>query len=239
MKTPTAVLLLFAIAACAALAHLYFPPFALVIKQWRAARFEWFVLIVPVVFYFLLSMQSSINLGVRHILPIYPFLFILLAAILFKLRTIRFAKVFRIVLAAVIVVEIAEAAWIYPHYLAFFNTISGGPGAGHEYLLDSNIDWGQDLKKLKTYLDQRQISSVCLEYFGKAIPEYYGIHAAALPMNPDPRARDAVDCVAVVSVTFLYGLYVPHEAFGWLRDLEPADRIGYTLYVYDLRKQKP
>lgn len=234
VKTPTAALLLILIGVGIGVAALRRTNASAILAGLRGARFELYVLAVPPILYFLSSMQSHINLGLRHILPVYPFLFVLLSAMLFECE---FKRLIPVVLAAVVAIGIAEAAYIYPHYLAFFNLPSGGAAHGPRYLLDSNIDWGQDLKSLKRYLDERHVSRVCLAYFGTAPLEYYGIHAAVLPVGSDEAGRASADCVASVSVTLLYDVYVRRGTFAWLREREPIDRVGYSIYVYDLRKQ--
>src|SRR5262249_35001885 len=151
------------------------------------------------------SITSHINLGLRHILPIYPFLFILGAAALFHYRGRKF---FPVVLGIIMAVQIAETAHIYSHYLAFFYGPSGGSANGPRYLLDSNIDWGQDLKKLRTYLEAHNRPSVCVLYYGNGDRDYYGIgHVEYLPRTYEDRSK--VDCIGVISATLLYDLYVP------------------------------
>ena len=129
-----------------------------------------------------------------------------------------------------------ESALAYPDYLAFFNIPAGGSEAGPEYLADSNSDWGQDLKKLKTYMEANGIAEVCFSYFGASDPEYYGIQRRHLPISSEKEAIRELDCVAAVSATHLVGLYTEPGNYSWLRRREPDARIGYTIYVYDLRK---
>ena len=77
---------------------------------------------------------------------------------------------------------------VSPHYLAYFNQIAGGPGNGYRCLVDSNLDWGQDLKGLKRYMDRNGITSIKLSYFGTVNPRQYGIAYEALPsFVPLPR----------------------------------------------------
>jgi hypothetical protein len=239
VKTPTAILLLVLLIVWGALAQLSRQPFRVSLERIRQARFHWFVLTVPVILYFAVSMESKINLGVRHLLPIYPFLFVLTAAALFRIRAGRLAALFPVLLLTAIAVQAAESYYIYPHYLAFFNTPSGGPVHGPNYLLDSNIDWGQGLEKLKAYLDKLHNPPLCMAYFGQAIPEYYGITSVRLPVSADLAGRNSMDCVAAVSATLLYGLYSPPGAYEWLRGMQPAERIGYSIYIYDLRRKSP
>lgn len=197
-----------------------------------AIPFEGFVLAIAAVTYFGFSMMSALNLGVRHLLPVYPLLCISIAALMSRVRCGTWLAMAGCVLLTV------ESAGSYPNYLAFFNAAAGGPKAGPRYLLDSNIDWGQDVKKLRSWLHARNIESVCMFYFGNTGVEFYGIPMKYLPRTWETESRERLDCVAAVSVTPLYGLYVPRDSYAWLREKEPAARVGWSIYVYDLRRRK-
>ncbi len=179
------------------------------------------MVIVPVLF-FVLCCWSGITIGQRHILPVYAFLFVAVGSVLAS-----YPK------TAVVIVSllVCESLAIYPHYLSFFNLPSGGPGNGARYLVDSNLDWGQDLGILGRYMDERGLRQVCLAYFGNVDPLRYGVEYTRLPST----AADA-DCVAAVSATPLYGLYADHDEYAWLRKMKPLGKIGYSIYLFDLRK---
>jgi len=229
IKTPAATLALLAVALAVGLAALARR------RSWDPRRipFEWVVLTAPPLTYFGLSMASHINLGVRHLLPIYPFLFIAVAAAAVKTRWSRR------VLPVLLVVAAIESAAVYPHYLAFFNVFIGGPGNGPKYLVDSNIDWGQDLKNLRRYLDRRGAPKLCISYFGRADLSTYGItQFESVPTTWQTAERRNADCLAAVSATLLYGVYVGEDTYRWLREREPAAKVGYSIYVYDLRRGK-
>src|SRR5207237_7550038 len=100
-------------------------------------------LLLPPVLYFAISMSGGINLGMRHILPVYPFLYVGAAAALshFGAYSGAGAHWARYGMVALGALQIAECASITPDYLAFFNALAGGPGNGPESPLDSNIDW--------------------------------------------------------------------------------------------------
>jgi len=192
-------------------------------------------LALPPLFYFASSMSSSINLGLRHILPIYPFLYAGVAAVLVRLPARRIATYAMIALAAA---QIGECARITPDYLAFFNTLAGGPDRGPEYLVDSNIDWGQDVKKLVHWLDAHGTRRARIYYFGNAQMPYYGIQEIGWPAPLDQQGWDEIDDLCVVSVTTLKGVYAPLSALAPLRMREPMAKVGWSMYVYDLRKKK-
>ena len=220
VKTPTAVLFLLLLALAVGL-----------------PRLDWLVLIIPPGVYLLFSMCSHINIGLRHILPVYPFLFVLIAAALLRRRVGLFAKALPFVLCAAVAVQAAETIRIAPHYLAFFNSLSGGPARGPRYLVDSNLDWGQDLKNLKKWLDTHGNPPLCMFYFGNASQEYYGVHGAQIPPTWDTCGRAAMNCVAAVSATLLEDVYVEPGRYQWLRELQPFDKVGYSIYLYDCRKK--
>jgi hypothetical protein len=193
-------------------------------------------LVLPPLFYFAFSMTSGINIGMRHILPVYPFLYVGAAAWLTAPGNRRIGVY---ALAAVAALQIGECARITPDYLAFFNELAGGPGRGPQYLVDSNIDWGQDVKKLGLWLDAHTGSRRArVYYFGNAQMRYYGIDEMGYPKPLDQQGWDEIDEICVANVTPLNGVYVPLSDLAPLRLREPVAKIGWSMYVYDLRKQK-
>jgi hypothetical protein len=172
VKTPTADLLLFGLVVAGGLLPVVRKRLWSEARKWPAS---WATVLVPAVFYFGLSMTSRIDLGIRHLLPFYPFFFIALAAGFFALIQGRRIPRAHWLLTIVVCLLAAESLAACPDYLSFFNWASGGTWRGPHYLLDSNIDWGQDLKKLKAYMGTHPAPQYCMEYFGNADPAYYGI----------------------------------------------------------------
>jgi 4-amino-4-deoxy-L-arabinose transferase-like glycosyltransferase len=233
VKTPTGVWLALLIALGLGIARLARGRFGDLIRSARAAPFAWYaVTLVPLVF-FGGSLMTNINIGMRHLLPIYPFLFIALSAALWRSKW-SFRR-HAALLAGVLVA--AESLHIYPYYLAFFNTPSGGPVNGPRYLVDSNIDWGQDAERLNRYARAHGVRNICICYFGNYEGWEPGINYHNMPKTYETAKREEMDCLAAISVTPLKGAYVPPEDFAWLRGLEPMERIGYSIYLYDFRKK--
>ena len=112
-------------------------------------------LLLPVVFIFLATTQAKMNIGMRHILMVYPFLFILAA----RLATVPFQRrwIGRFLIGAPVILTAVSALRIAPHQLAYFNELVGGPEQGYRYLSDSNLDWGQDLKGVQEYMAQEEV----------------------------------------------------------------------------------
>ena len=130
------------------------------------------------------AVTSTKNIGVRHVLPTYGPMLVLAGAAGLWLR--GKGRVIRIVLAAVVVALVVEVAAVWPNYLAYFNAFAGGPSNGYRHLVDSSLDWGQDLPALKDWLGrqlprERAGTTVYLSYFGASSPDYWGVKAERLP----------------------------------------------------------
>jgi hypothetical protein len=224
VKTPVAVLAALALVLALAVARL----------RWsliRDAPLEWFAMLAPIVFYGALSAAGHVDIGLRHLLPIYPFFYALLAAGLVVPRW-RFKN---LALAILLTGVAAESLAAYPYYTAFFNAAVGGPKNGPKYLVDSNIDWGQDLKRLGRFSTEHGSPLMCVLYFGTAPDWYYVPRAGNFPTLEELRKGADLGCeFAAVSVTPLEGVYVPQEQFAWLRDVPPLQRVGYSIYVWDV-----
>jgi hypothetical protein len=204
----------------------------------RTAPFVW----IPVVVYGFVAATSRLQIGHRHLLPLYPFLFVAAgrAVALLAARPAGRAKVGAVALGALCAWYAAGTLRLHPHYLAYFNELAGGPSQGWRYLVDSNLDWGQDLPGLKAWMDAHGVARIKLSYFGSADPGYYGIDADYLPgyMSPRParvtREVRPGDVVAV-SATNLQGVYLDEadrplmERFRLAR---PVARIGYSIFIY-------
>jgi hypothetical protein len=194
-----------------------------------------------VIIILLATTQAKVNIGLRHILPIYPFLFVLAS----RLATIRLQR--RWLAPALIGVALSltmiSSLRIAPHQLAYFNEIIGGPGQGYRYLADSNLDWGQDLKGVKTYMDKEKLPIIYLSYFGSAPPSYYGIRYQYVPGTwplewPPPGDRVppiAPRKILAVSVNNLQDVFTSYgPLFRWLWARQPVAKIGYSIFLYDL-----
>ena len=196
---------------------------------------------VPFTLYFALALTRTINLGHRHLLPVYPFLFVAAgyaAAALWDRTTRRGAA--RAVLALLLGWYAVGTLRVHPHYLAYFNELVGGPANGYKYLVDSNLDWGQDLVSLRAYMERNAVPRLKLLYFGTADPGYYGVACDRLPGYQPPPPSTLVrevrpgDIVAV-SATHLQGVYLDPEVKALadlLRARRPVAVIGYSIFVY-------
>lgn len=149
-------------------------------------------LAIFVAIYGAVAMASTINIGHRHILPLYPALFIFAGASARWFGNRRLPL--RLVPVLAMGLFLAESLAIWPHYLAFFNAAAGGPRQGYRRLVDSSLDWGQDLPGLRRWIEDRRgkgdgRSPVYLAYFGSASPAHHRVPARIISVRTMPWMR--------------------------------------------------
>ncbi len=166
--------------------------------------------------YWVAAVRSQVNIGHRHILPTYPFMFILAGGAATWWRTrVRFTRWATAGCAAAFA---GASVWIWPDYLAYFNLTIGGPKKAYQHLVDSSLDWGQDLPGLKRWLDEQASAGddhsasppVYLSYFGTDTPERFGIEATMLPSHMPWRRpsletlRSGTYCISATMLQLMY-----------------------------------
>jgi 4-amino-4-deoxy-L-arabinose transferase-like glycosyltransferase len=176
----------------------------------RGKSFDrWCVAIPPLVFA-AVAIQSRFNIGQRHVTPVYPFLCVAIAPAAAWLAERGTRAVAVAVLVGSCFVSFALAT---PRYLSYFNVLAGGPRGGAKHLVDSNVDWGQDLPRLKRWMDANGVPDVDLAYFGTADPHAYGIAFRKVALYMDffpglPVVRPQPGRYLAASVTLLEGIYL-------------------------------
>ena len=219
-------------------------------------------LIAGIVVYGAFALSSSLNIGHRHLLPLMPAVIVLTGFVgqtVFgaefdraRFRTLLNASSRQRVAALAVVVLVlwhaGESVWISPNYLAYFNEMVGGPSRGYRHLVDSSLDWGQDLPGLKDWLDQQGLQGpshapVYLSYFGTALPSYYGIEAMTLANFPDREPAHVPGPLApgtyCFSATMLQGLYFMTPG-PWSKQYETDyQSMLYNLKLWDSTATNP
>jgi len=236
----------------------------------KRGREEWFeelaVLIVPVFMFLAMTFLTDINIGLRYILPALPYLYIGCGRIAPWLaqaaagRRVGFAAVLLSISSAA-----ASSMMVAPHFLAYFNLIGGGPAGGDRHLIDSNLDWGQDLVNLHQWLKTNAPGQpVGIAYFGQINPDIFRLRGEAIdwylpparpgtmPTVPPGRASGTVKPgYYAVSASLAHGLpwrvydasrWAPYQAdqaaFDYFLKSEPVARIGYSIFVYKLSEEQ-
>ena len=202
--------------------------------------------VLPMVFIFILFMLNKMTAGLRHILPIYVFLFVFCSKIAKQKN-----KWLGAAIAILIIHYILSSLFIFPHYFSYFNEIVGGPSNGYMHLVGANLDNGQDLPGLKKYMEESGIKKIKLSYFGSVDPkEYFDYEYLSSPYFqhwvPDYKPYVTVtkrneDCSAkkgimAISATNLQNVHMINQTcFDWLKKHEPVEKIGYSIFVYNIK----
>lgn len=208
-----------------------------------AIREDLLLLIPPALVFWLVSRETGFNHHARYIIPALPFLFVFTSRIM--IHAVSW-PVLRWVVCGLMIWQLASVLWFAPHWLSYFNEIAGGPERGDEWLVDSNIDWGQDLLKLKSWQEQHPEATPLFTLLGSrydpaavgvkvSMPEFIQQNAERNEILPEPGWY-------AVSVNLLQPyrarLYAPRtmrvnmSRVRWFRDQKPVDRAGYSIRIY-------
>lgn len=216
--------------------------------SWFGKNFDALAMFGFIAFYWAVSIRSNLNIGVRHILPTFPLIYALVASQIVawvrkkknEKKILSYAK--RGTVGLLMIWQAASVMAIYPSFLAYFNESIGGPQNGYKYAVDSNLDWGQDLKRLKNWVDEQGIQKIYLDYFGGGDVKYYlGEKFQSWWGDRNPSDLESGDWLAV-SATFLQGgrgKLVPGYKgsagyYDWLNQYKPVTTIGYSIFVYQI-----
>lgn len=229
------------------------------LSGWIWQHFSEFGALCLIIFYWLTSLRSPLNIGFRHLLPTLPLTYLLVAYEIKKWWRGEYRKFFlsrwseikyhfkkfgglllkTMIIGILLVWYLIETISIAPNFIAYFNELVGGAKNGYKYVVDSNLDWGQDLKKLTTFVEQNKINKIKIDYFGGASPKYY-LGERFEPWSSSQGQPEANSWLAV-SLTFLQNSQgqpvagferKTEDSYSWLQNKKPLSRIGYSIFIY-------
>jgi 4-amino-4-deoxy-L-arabinose transferase-like glycosyltransferase len=232
-------------------------------SQYLSLNFDEFVMWTMLVVYWLYSIQSTLNIGFRHILPTLPFMFILavkafrthapvsnrewgtpLSALWNMLKRGAGAWVKTAIVVLLCVWLAAEVVFAYPFYLSYFNPIGGGVDKGYASVTDSNYDWGQDMKRLRTFVQDNNIEKIAVDYFGAADIAYYLGDAAirwdAGKGNPMEQGIEWI-AISINSLQSTHAVPGPYfiidnpSAYDFITNYQyPTAKAGTSIFIFHL-----
>ena len=211
-------------------------------RGWAEHRREILFLTIPAAIYLAVAMASRMNIGIRHILPVFPFLIVLAgwaAATLIQRR-----RTWAYVVVAVLLFDVISSLRAFPVYIPYANELWGGTANTYKYLSDSNADWGQQLKSIKKYVDDRGIKDCYFAYFAEVVadPAYYRLPCkplttiASVWLQPWIDVPSHVDGTVFISAGVLSGyefgpdVLNPYDQFQRIR---PTAVIEHGVFVFD------
>lgn len=208
-------------------------------------------------FYSIISITGNLNLGIRHLLPILPFICFIVGSV--SVRLVRRVQQtwFTIIAGGLLIAYMLSTMLAYPSFVSYFNPLIGGGGNAHKYVSDSSVDWGQDFKRLQAYIEAHpEMGVVNVDYFGGAEPRYYMCDRVFDANGALIRSAKGYDCsnARIREWHANYGLpsgylalsetYLANDRWGSrlrgdrgyvdLYSMEPIAKIGNSIYIYKL-----
>jgi len=238
IKEPLPFWLLFAIAIIGFL--VYARPREQAFHEWLKNHFDKVVLFLWVFIYWAFSINANVNIGIRHLIPVYGFTYILIAGQLALVyEKIKAKKLYLTIVGLICAWFLAETLMVFPYYLTYFNEVAGGPAGGHRYVVDSNLDWGQDLKRLAGWVNTNHVQKISLDYFGWADQSYYldgkfyWVKQGKYTTKDQFLFDNPTGGYLAVSGTFYTESQAnPKHPYGWLNDYQPIVVVGNSIFVW-------
>lgn len=218
-------------------------------------NFEEIAMLLFIIFYWFISVTGNLNIGVRHVLPTFPFIYLLIAGQMKRWlsvapevgsgqvtpHVIRFVRLYTknagkiIFILVMLLWYFGSFAGIYPYYIAYFNEFAGGPANGYKYVVDSNLDWGQDLRRLKKFVENPpsggNIDHIKVDYFGGGDVKYYLGDKVEIWHADNGETTGWL----AVSATFMQtSRAYPWASYAWLDKYTPVKKIGWSIFVYNI-----
>jgi 4-amino-4-deoxy-L-arabinose transferase-like glycosyltransferase len=222
VKTPLPFLFLIGIGA-----------FCLARRAWRARDWVSGVPVVAGVSILVVCLPSRLDIGVRHILPIFvPFALIAAigAAELWKLSKPKHLG--NLIVAVLLIWQLVSSLSAHPDYLAYFNELAGRHP--ENILVNSDLDWGQDLFRLRTLLRERSVKQVSIAYFGSADLNSFDLP----PFEELPPSDEKTGWIAAsIASVKMGGTRFPPRSYAWLDAYKPVGRAGRSIWLYYLPPQ--
>jgi 4-amino-4-deoxy-L-arabinose transferase-like glycosyltransferase len=215
------------------------------ILDYLGVNFSEFAMISFVVLYWGYSMHTTLNIGIRHLMPTIPFIYILAAGVwkkwvmkidpasLAAMTRSFFSSAIKYIFLVVLILWLSlETAFAAPYFLSYFNEFGGGVSGGYHYVTDSNYDWGQDLLRLQAWTAAHpEVDKIAVDYFGGGDPSYtLGAKEVDWSSSKGNPADQGIHWLAV-SVNTLEGAIQPLEqgqtrnasdTYSWLTALRPV-----------------
>jgi 4-amino-4-deoxy-L-arabinose transferase-like glycosyltransferase len=196
--------------------------------------------------YWATAITANLNLGIRHLLPVFPFTIVLVAREVSRWlnspiaashqRPVQYAKC--TLIAAMLLWQSASVLHVYPSFMAYFNEIAGGAEGGADYVLD--FDWGQDLIRLRNFVAAHHIEKIALDYFGTSSPSYE-LGKKFVPWRSADGPPPGWLAVSAIRLKIAQGQWPPdlghpaEDAYEWLRGKKPVAKIGYSIFVFNMQ----
>ncbi|MBI2624928.1 MAG: glycosyltransferase family 39 protein [Candidatus Nealsonbacteria bacterium] len=204
------------------------------LKDWLKDNFDIFALFLFIVIYWLVALSGNLNIGIRHLLPTLPFVYMLA---IFGIKKL-YSKISFSLKPAFLLLVVSLFGWYsfssvkaFPDYIPYYNELAGGTKNGYKIAVDSNYDWGQDFKKLVKFVEENNIKEMRLDYFGGEDPEYY-LGAKYKKLDPKDLEETPKGWIAISITQFQNSSYYQ----SWLKNHDPVAKAGNSIIIYYIQE---
>ncbi len=202
------------------------------LRQWWRRHYLW---LTPSL-YAVAAVNSRIDIGYRYLLVMLPFLYVLCGGLARLQRRWQ-----QTLIAGLLLWLTMGAIGTFPHYLAYFNPLTRGPRDAADYLVDSNLDWGQGFVALREWLTEHSTPDpLFISYYTFVDPAHYGLDYTPLAPAPDAppileQRFDPKPGTYAISATPLRGVMIAQEeSYSWFRQREPTAHPANAIFVYEI-----
>jgi len=200
-------------------------------KKWQLT-----VILTPIVVYWIVTLRGRLDIGIRHLMPTIPFVLLMIGYFIRPIvnGTKKWPKA---IITLLVVFMVGSTLRSYPNFIAYFNEFTPADQK-HQRLIDSSLDWGQDLLRLKKYVDDNHIKNIKIDYFGGSVPAYYIPQSTSWHSQNGPTSG-----WLAVSATFYQSsrLSGPEEgkwSYQWLNAFKPEAIIGGSILVFNISPEE-
>jgi len=205
---------------------------------WIITLFLWIAV------YWTSAIAGNLNIGIRHLLPVFPFIYILAVFGVYQGFKLVKTPIKRRILASFFLLLFfcyaVSSLFAFPHYLSYYNVFGGGIKNGYKIAVDSNYDWGQDFYRLLTFVEKEKIEKIYLDYFGGEDPVFW-LGEKYIKLNPKEIKEPPHGWLAVSLNQLMGGIAEPTTGFdqetgyySWLKNQTPAAKAGHSIFIYYL-----
>lgn len=227
IKTPITIIILFLTSIVAYIAR----------KKTKEGAWIGSLLLTPIIIYWAFTLKGQLNIGIRHLMPTIPFVMLMIAYLVYPIinstKKYLYHKIILVVLALFLIVSTMS---YYPGFVGYFNE-SVPRDDRYNYLVDSSLDWGQDLLRLKKYIDENNIKSIKVDYFGGSQTSYYLPQAREWHSAYGPTTGWIAVSATFYQSSKLYGEKEGKWSYGWLDSQKPEAIIGGSILIFNISTQ--
>ena len=212
---------------------------AYIVARWpKDKEKKWLLIVIlsPIIVYWAFTLRGSLNIGIRHLLPTVPFVLLLIGYFLYNILNNKAKAWQKWGVGLLVVYMVASTLSNYPNFIAYFNELTPRD-ARYTRLIDSSLDWGQDLLRLKSYIDENKIETIKVDYFGGSVPSYYIPQSANWHSEFGPTTGWLAISATFYQSSKLYGEMEGKWSYSWLDKIRPKAIIGGSILVFNITEE--